>query len=188
MVKVWTTSHLLLASALMLSPVAAPAGDLAAPGGPVVLTVTGKITRTNRGPFDDFEDAFLKYHERRFEKAAAFDRAMLEGLGMAEVVVRYDAWPKSYRFQGPWLKDVLAAVGAAPEGVTILALDGFAQEISKQDLDAYDWIVAIKRDGRFLDIGRHGPLWVVYGRRDGQAMTEDDEQRWPWAAFLIDVQ
>jgi hypothetical protein len=179
---------LLLIAALTLSPMAALAGDLPAPGGPVVLTVTGNITATNRGPFDDFEDAFLKYHERRFEKAAAFDRAMLEGLGMAEVVVSYDAWPKSYRFQGPWLKDVLAAVGAAPERVTIVALDGFAQEISKQDLDAYDWIVALKRDGRTLDLGGHGPLWVVYGRRDGKAVSEEDEQRWPWAAFLVDVE
>jgi hypothetical protein len=181
-------SRVLLAGAFLLSPIGALAGGLATPSGPVVLTVTGKITRTNRGPFDDFEDAFLKYHERRFEKAAAFDRAMLEGLGMKEVVVSYDAWPKSTRFQGLWLKDVLAAVGAAPERVTILALDGFAQEISKQDLEAFDWIVAVRRDGRYLDIGRHGPLWVVYGRRDGKVVTEEDEQRWPWAAFLIDVE
>jgi hypothetical protein len=29
---------------------------------------------------------------------------------------------------------------------------------------------------------------VVYGRRDGKVVTEEDEQRWPWAAFLIDVE
>ena len=183
-----TARGAVFAAWFLLSPAAGMATELATPGGPVVLTVTGNITQTNRGPFNDFEDAFLKHHERRFQKAAAFDLAMLEGLGMHDVVIEYDAWPKSYRFQGPWLKDVLTAVGAVGRKVTILALDGFAQEISKQDLEAYDWIVAIKRDGRFLDIGRHGPLWVVYGRRDGKAMTEEDEQRWPWAAFMIDVQ
>lgn len=68
----------------------------------------------------------------------------------------------------------------------VLALDGFATEISAVDLAAYDWIVAVKRDGRYLDIGQRGPLWIVYARRDGKAIGEDDEQRWPWA-FLIEV-
>jgi len=45
----------------------------------------------------------------------------------------------------------------------------------------------VKRDGRYLGIGQRGPLWLVYARRDGKAYTEADEQRWPWAAFLIEV-
>jgi hypothetical protein len=45
----------------------------------------------------------------------------------------------------------------------------------------------VKRDGRYLGIGQRGPLWLVYARRDGKAIGAEDEQRWPWAAFLIEV-
>jgi hypothetical protein len=177
----------LLVAAFFALPMGTHAKALERPVGPAVLTIVGSLNETNRGPFDEFEDAFFKYQERRFDKAAIFDTGMLEALGIHEVAVSYNKWPRPFRFEGPWLKDVLAAVGAAGKDVSILALDGFATEISASDLSAYDWIVAVKRDGRYLDIGQHGPLWIVYARRDGKALTEEDEQRWPWAAFLIEV-
>jgi hypothetical protein len=112
---------------------------------------------------------------------------MLEGLGMHAVDVTYDKWPRPAHFEGPWLKDVLAAAGASGKDISVLALDGFASEISAADVAAYDWIVAVKRDGRYLGIGQRGPLWLVYARRDGKPIGMEDEQRWPWAAFLIEV-
>jgi hypothetical protein len=177
----------LLTAALLAWPAFGQAAELGQPAGQVVLTVAGDVGATNRGPYDDFEDGFFKHHERKFDKAAAFDLAMLEGLGLHEVTVSYDKWPRAARFEGPWLKDVLAAAGAAGKDVSVLALDGFATEISAADVAAYDWIVAVKRDGRYLGIGQRGPLWLVYARRDGKAIGEEDEQRWPWAAFLIEV-
>jgi hypothetical protein len=189
MARIWR----LLAAALLGLPMLATwsvggrAADLVQPAGQVVLTVAGAIGATNRGPYDEFEDAFFKHHERKFDKAAAFDLAMLEGLGMHAVDVRYSGWPRAAHFEGPWLKDVLAAAGASGHDIAVLALDGFATEISAADLAAYDWIVAVKRDGRYLDIGQRGPTWIVYARRDGKAFGAEDEQRWPWAAFLIEV-
>jgi len=177
----------LVAAAVVAWAGGSGAAELGQPAGEVVLTVAGAIGATNRGPYDDFEDAFFKHHERKFDKAAAFDLAMLEGLGMHEVTVAYDKWPRTYRFEGPWLKDVLTAAGASGHDIAVLALDGYAEEISAADLNAYDWILAVKRDGRYLDIGQHGPTWIVYGRRDGKAFGDEDEQRWPWAAFLIEV-
>ena len=177
----------LLAAAVMAWAGGSGAAELGQPAGQVVLTVAGDVGATNRGPYDDFEDGFFKHHERKFDKAAAFDLAMLEGLGMHAVDVTYDKWPKAAHFEGPWLKDVLAAAGASGKDISVLALDGFASEISAADVAAYDWIVAVKRDGRYLGIGQRGPLWLVYARRDGKAIGAEDEQRWPWAAFLIEV-
>ncbi len=174
----------LFAAALVVLPAFAHAKE---PSGPVVLTVVGAIGEANRGPYDDFEDAFFKHHERRFDKAAVFDLAMLEALGVHRITLAYAKWPRPFRFEGPWLKDVLAAAGAEGKSISVLALDGYASEISAADLAAHDWIVAVKRDGRFLDIGGRGPLWIVYARRDGKAIGEEDEQRWPWGAFLIEV-
>jgi len=177
----------LLAAALLAWAGGGHAADLGQPAGQVVLTVAGDVGATNRGPYDDFEDGFFKHHERKFDKAAEFDLAMLEGLGLHEVTVTYAQWPRAARFEGPWLKDVLAAAGASGKDVSVLALDGFATEISAADVEAYDWIVAVKRDGRYLGIGQRGPTWIVYARRDGKAIGVEDEQRWPWAAFLIEV-
>src|SRR5215510_15779014 len=101
-----------LAAALLACPTVGSAAELGQPAGQVVLTVAGNFGATNRGPYDDFEDGFFKHHERKFDKAAAFDLAMLEGLGMHEVTVAYSGWPRTMRFEGPWLKDVLARPAA----------------------------------------------------------------------------
>lgn len=178
-------AFLLLASLVL--PGIATAADLPAPEGAVVVTVAGNIANTNRGAFDADADLFLNYHGVSFDKAAAFDRAMLEALGMHEVEVAYEGGPAPVRVTGPRLADLVAAVGGEGETVSLMALDGFASEISRADLEALDWIVGIEQDGRPLGLGQRGPLWVVYTYPDGRALTADDEMRWPWATFYIEI-
>lgn len=173
--------------ALLAAPGAAAAADLPAPEGAVVVTVAGNIGNTNRGAFDAATDLFLKYHEVSFDKAAAFDRAMLEDLGMHEVEVSIPEWPAPVRLSGPRLKDLVAAVGGEGKTVSLMALDGYASEISWADLEALDWIVGIEQDGQPLGLGQRGPLWVVYTYPDGRALTADDELRWPWATFYMEI-
>jgi hypothetical protein len=156
--------------------------------GPVVLTVTGKIEKANRPAFDELQDVFFNYHQRKFTKAYEFDREMLEALGMTKGLLVYTAWPKPVSVEGPLLRDVLSQTGLQGSLVRITALDGFAVELSPDDLQKQDWIVALKADGRYLNIGQRGPIWVVYARRDGKPATAEDEHRWPWAAFLIEVE
>src|SRR5262249_42438221 len=165
----------------------AAAANSPSPAGAPILTVVGKISQINRPPFDKLEDLFFAYHERSFAKAYAFDLAMLEALGMKRVTIAYEGWPEPLEVEGPFLRDVLAAAGASEGTVATLALDGFATELSASDLAAEDWIVAIKENGRYLGIGQRGPTWVLYARRDGKMATAEDEQRWPWAVFLIEV-
>jgi hypothetical protein len=168
--------------------VSAPAAEpLPAARGPVILTVAGEVGRANRGPFEWQDDLLFKHHDRSFAAAAEFDLSMLEKLGMHEVTLRYPGWPRPYRLAGPWLKDVLAAAGAKPRNLTVLALDGFAKEISAGELARHRWLVAVKRDGQYLRLGGHGPAWLVYALPDDRPATDDDETNWPWAAFLIEV-
>ena len=68
-------------AAVVLWGSAALAADLQKPEGPVILTIYGAIDATNRGPFNEFEDAILKTLDVDFDRAAVFDRAMLESLG-----------------------------------------------------------------------------------------------------------
>ncbi len=173
--------------ALLWLPARPQAAELPAPQGAVVLTITGNIQNTNRPAFDAKKDVLFNYHEKNFTAAAAFDLEMLENLGMHEVEAELDIWPAKVRFEGPRLKDLLAAVGAAGTTINLLALDGYGSEIPWSDTAAYDWIVALKQDGKYLGLGQQGPLWVVYGYPDGRPMTAEDEARWPWAAFFMEI-
>src|SRR3546814_7875799 len=139
-------SVLLLASLLLASPGVAAA--LPAPEGAVVVTVGGNIANTNRGAFDPDRDLFLKYHDVSFDKAAAFDRAMLEELGMHAVEIAFEGGPAPVLVEGARLKDLVAAVGGEGSKGSMMALDGYAREISWDELQALDWIVGIRQDGR----------------------------------------
>ena len=156
--------------------------------GSPVLTVAGKITETNRPAVNELNDVFFNFHKRNFERAFEFDIASLEAIGMQKATINYPGWPRPVSVEGPFLRDVLAAAGAeAGTVVRITALDGFVAELAAADMAEQDWIVAVKADGQYLGIGGKGPSWVLYARRDGKPATAEDEERWPWAAFLVEV-
>src|SRR3546814_17080160 len=108
-------SVLLLASLLLASPGVAAA--LPAPEGAVVVTVGGNIANTNRGAFDPDRDLFLKYHDVSFDKAAAFDRAMLEELGMHAVAIAFEGGPAPVLVAGTPLEALVAAGGGVGRAV-----------------------------------------------------------------------
>lgn len=173
----------LLFAVTMLAQTASGA-DLATPAGPVVLTVHGKIANANRGALDQFEDAFFKFNDVSFDKAAAFDLAMLEKLGMQTLTAKYDAWPKAYKFEGPQLRDVLKAAGAQGSKVKIFAIDGCAAELTKQEIDSGAVLLAVKADDRYLGLGGRGPIWVVIP----QGGDAKDDAKLVWSAIRIEVE
>lgn len=177
---------LLLAASVWAMP--ALAADLAKPVGPVVLTVHGKIANTNRGGLNDFDDAFFKFGHVSFDKAASFDLAMLEKLGTQTLTVKYDTWPKAYRFEGPRLSDVLKAAGARGSKVKIFALDGYGAEIPMAEIEKYPVLLAVKADGRYLDLGGRGPTWVVFPRDQHAELKAQDDAKWVWSAIRIEVE
>jgi hypothetical protein len=183
------TPAMLAGIIIFLSSITAPIwAHTPRPAGPAVLTVVGKIGTTNRPAFDQFQDTFFNYHERTFTRAFEFDREMMEALGTRKAVITHAKWPRPVTVEGPLLRDVLAAAGVKTGKFRITALDGFAVELGPEDLAAQDWIVALKADDRYLGIGERGPSWVVYARRDGKPAVDEDEVRWPWAAFLIEIE
>ena len=168
----------------------ADAQELPAPRGPVALTVSGSIEHVNRGALDALEqrESLFKYHEIAFERAAQFDVAALERLGMHRIIARHPGWPKDIAFEGPMLRDVLAAVGATGRVVNVLALDGYAAEIEISEIRNRPFIVAVKREGRYLGIGDQGPTWVVAPPQPNRTPGHEQGSKWVWAAFHISVE
>jgi hypothetical protein len=177
-----------IAAAVIIGCSAAAGAELAAPKGPVVLTVIGAIANANRGPSDPAVDRFLDHHEQKFEAAAAFDLQMLEGLGMESRSFVLKGLPGVQKLEGPPLAEILEAVGAQSGKVSLLALDGFAVELDAKDVEAHDWLVGVKRNGDYLGIGGFGPAWVVFSPAAAdQVVTDEENETWPYQVFLLRV-
>ncbi len=161
-------------------------------GSPTLLTVTGEITSTNRGPFDPVLDQMMAKQKLVFTKARTFDFATLSS--MPSVLIRptleYDR--KSHALRGPLLSTVLKAAGASTKGkVAMRAVDGYAPTMSIADAFKYRFIVATHLDGRPMALGGLGPLWAVYeADRFPDMAAKPPDQRFamcPWGLYHIEV-
>lgn len=165
------------------------------PVGPVLLTISGAITRPNRGAFDPALDQMMAKHQLGFTQAHALDFAALARLPARTIhpTLEYDGKPHTLR--GPVLPDVLALAGA-PGGkdtrIVLRAVDGFAAAITLRQARSQGFIVATHLDGKPMALGGLGPLWAVY---DADKVPEMAAQplaarfgACPWALYHIEVQ
>jgi hypothetical protein len=162
--------------------------------GPVLLTVTGAITRSNRGPFDPALDQMMHKHQVSFERAHTFDFGELARLAAHAIrpTLEYDAKP--HQLRGPLLTDVLAQTGARggeQARLVLRAVDGYAVEMTVQQARAQGFIVATHLDGQPMPLGGLGPLWSMYDAdRVPEMAAKPLAQRFascPWALYLIEV-
>ena len=175
-------------------PSAASAAQPATPRGPGLLTVSGAIARSNRGPLDPALDQLLVKHKVAFERAWTFDAAMLARLPAITIqpTLEYDGRP--HRLGGPRLSAVLEAAGAPAAPSTQLrlrAIDGYVVQLSLADARAWPMIVALTLDGTPMALGGLGPAWAVYDA-DRIAAFKDKplKERFglcPWGLYAIDV-
>ena len=143
---------------------------LPAPAGPVILTVSGAIGRTNAAG------------------EARFDREMLETLGLTTVRTSTN-WTDGVKvFEGVLLETVLRRVGASGSKVHAFALDDFQNTIPVSDLE-YGVLLAMRMDGQPLTLRTKGPLWIVYPRDTYAALNDVRyDSRWVWQLKSLRVE
>ncbi len=161
---------------------------------PALLTVTGAIGASNRGPLDPGLDQMMAKQKILFDRAQAFDFAALVALPAVTIqpTVEYDL--RVHRLTGPLLSDVLKAAGASPaEGAELKmhAVDGYTAVIRMSDVRRYRFIVATHLDGQPMPLGGLGPLWAVYDadrfpEMAARKVTERFTQC-PWALYHLEV-
>lgn len=147
-----------------------PGQPVPKPAGKAVLTLTGKITATNR------------------DGALALDQSTIEKMGVEQVQL-YEPWTKeTLDFRGVWLQHLLAVAGAAPDAtkVHIVALDDYAVDLSLADVRA-GGIMLATRDGAGgqIPVDKGGPTRIVF--MDG-VKAGDNPDQWVWSLKSIDVQ
>lgn len=138
--KLLLTALVLVASSLT----SARSGELPAPAGPIVLTVSGAI--------DNFNS----------DKVAVFDLAMLEAAAGRTVTMRTPWADGETTFQGPFLRSILQMVGAHGKSLKITALNDYASDIPMGDATGYDTVLATKLDGKHMSVREKGPVFLVY--------------------------
>lgn len=179
--------QLCLAALMIVSFVAAGTADTrSSPQGPVVLTIAGDITHTNRDASDAKRDGFFAYHEIEFKSAFVLDRATLQKLPQKEIICEPPQYDRNVTFSGPSLRDVLDLAGAEKVSLKTRALDGFAVELTAEQVASKDWILATHADGKPFGIGDKGPIWLMH-TPSAKKVPEEEEQGWPWAVFYIEV-
>jgi hypothetical protein len=132
----------LLAAAVSVR--AARAASLPAPGGRVILTVSGRI--------DAFNEA----------ATARFDRGMLEALGISTFTTATPWYDHPVTFEGVRMAKVMEAVRGTGDTIICTALNDYETRIPISDFTTFDVLLAMKRDGEYMPVRDKGPLFIVY--------------------------
>jgi hypothetical protein len=139
------------------------------PRGAAVLTVTGKITRTNKAT------------------ALGLDLNTLEMFGITEVKL-YEPWvKKDLDFRGVWLEDVLEVAGAAPDAATVhlVAHDDYVVDLTMAEVKAGGVMIATRSgDGSAIPIDSGGPTRIVFANGVAAGSNPD---LWIWSLKTVDV-
>ena len=183
-----------LAAAAGALPSVARAAVPNAVRGPALLTVTGAISKPNRGRFDPVLDQMMHKQKLSFDQAHAFDFAALMALPALSIkpTLEYDG--KARTLRGPALLDVVRAAGAPLHdsvSLVLRAVDGYAATVTVAQARAQGYIVATHLDGEAMALGGLGPLWAIYDADRVPAMAGKPlAERFgacPWAMYHIDV-
>jgi hypothetical protein len=156
--------------ALVFAACTAIAGALPAPQERSILEVTGKIANTNAG------------------NRAQFDLPMLEKIGITKVTTS-TAWTEGKPvFEGVLVRDLLNAVGASGDKITVVALNDYKVDVPVSDFKNFPVILAYRMDGQALRVKDKGPLWIVYPADDYPELNNKQTQnKWVWQVKEIQI-
>jgi hypothetical protein len=151
-----------------------------------VITVSGNVATTNRGPFDPASDLFFAYHNHSFSRAWQFTREDLLRLPQHAARARVLKLGEA-EYSGPLVRDVLKQAGATGTTMRIFGLDGYAAEFQLAELEKKDWILALSRGGAPLGLGGLGPVWMMRALAPGEPPETPEQEQWVWAAYYIEI-
>lgn len=126
-------------AAVALAPLAAPAPAAAQAEKPILL-VDGRTTAGK----------------------SEFTRSELEALGTATIRTATPWHDGQQTFEGVPLARLMAHVGASGTKVQVVALNRYKTEIPVSDFAAQGAILALKRNGEYMEVRDKGPLFVIY--------------------------
>lgn len=139
------TRRLMISTGLAAAlPLASRGDTLDAPKGPVILTVTGAITRTN-API-----------------GARLDLAQLDAIDRTGFTTATPWHNEKVTFEGVRGETLLKALGATGKEVVATALNDYAAALPIDDFLKHQLLIASRVNGKTMSVRDKGPLWIVY--------------------------
>jgi hypothetical protein len=163
-------------------------------GSPPILTVSGAVTRPNRGALDPAFDPLMAKQLVKFTSAHQFDYPSIASLPAVTIrpTIEYDAKP--HTLSGPLLANVLEQAGLPRAGdtkISLRAVDGYAVLTTLDNIRAWRFIVATHMDGKPMPLGGLGPLWAIYDADNIPELAakplKDRFVLSPWGLYQIQV-
>jgi hypothetical protein len=149
---------------------AAYAASLATPTDKPILTISGKISVTNK------------------DGTAQFDLRMLESMGLVTIETATPWHEGKVKFEGVSLDKLMKQVGASGQRVVVVALNDYTTEIPIDDFTKFNVILAIKRNGEYMSVRDKGPLFVIYPYDSNPDLkSQTYYARSAWQVARIDV-
>lgn len=145
----------LLTTGAVCTARAAPPGPLPQPQGKVVLSISGRVTRTNA------------------QDRADFDLDMLAALPQHRLTTHTPWHQGAQTFTGPLLRDVLAQAGAEGTLLIAVALNDYRCEIPIEDTRRYEVVLARLQNGEPMRVRDKGPLFIVYPYDTDERLRSD---------------
>lgn len=140
--------------ALCVLPTPSVSNELPKPSSEVLLTVDGKINVMNGNGF------------------AAFDRNMLNSLGVQSITTENPFEKGMHSFEGVLIRDILSATKAEGTVLRATGLDGYTVQIPIEDVQKYPVMLAMVWNGEVMRVRNRGPLWVIYPLSDYPELIE----------------
>lgn len=148
-----------------------PSESIAAPSGPVVLSLSGKIGVTNAADRLDF------------------DMETLERLGVVEFTVDDPFLKRSITYQGVLLRRLLEVARVPQEATTLhtIALNDYATDVPIEPISAWPVMLATKRDGQRMPVSDKGPIEIVFPYNSFEIDPVAYDPMWVWQLRSIEV-
>lgn len=116
----------------------------------------------------------------------SFDRDALEALPRHTIDTHTSVTDGVHHFEGPLMRDVLAAAHFGGDDVLAIALNDYEITIPMSDFERFDVIAALEMDGEILTPRDRGPIWIVYPRDDHAELQDIRyDYRWVWQLTRI---
>lgn len=149
-----------------------PGAAIPTPQQEPMLTITGKISATNR------------------DNTILMDRAALEQVGLVEYTVTDPFEQRLVRYRGLLMRDLLALwqVAADTQTVHVTALNDYKIAIPMSDFRQYPVLFALQADGVYMQPDYRGPAMLVYPLDQYAFDLIAVQRKWIWQIKTIEIQ
>ncbi|MDP5216029.1 hypothetical protein Q5Y75_02245 [Ruegeria sp. 2205SS24-7] len=158
--------------------------------GPVLVTLGGDLATSNLPARGEDDGGLFGFLDITYANGMGFDANALGAMEQYELTVPFGPPGQAVdrAMTGPRLADVMAQAGATGKIAIPIALDGYRAEISWEQIERFEPILATHADQKPLALGGYGPSVVIFPKVEDPALTEELGNLQVWAVAYIGIE